>query len=157
MVKLRAPALLRRELESLRWRPQALMMSGATDCYQPAERHFRLTRQCLKVLEDLWNPVGLITKNALVARDRDLLGKMARWQGAMVSLTITTLDAELSGKLEPRAARPEHRLRTLRLLTEAGIPTGVMIAPVIPGLTEHEIPAILDAAAAARCHPCFGT
>ncbi len=149
LVKRDAPALLRRELSAPGWRPQPIALSGATDCYQPAERRFRLTRGCLEVLAEFRNPVGIITKSALVARDLDLLTELARVACVSVHLTLTTLDAGLAGALEPRAARPEHRLRTLRDLAEAGVPTGVMIAPVIPGLTEHELPAILQAAAAA--------
>ncbi|MFT3782960.1 MAG: PA0069 family radical SAM protein [Nibricoccus sp.] len=147
LVKLRAPELLRKELSSPKWQPQSIAMSGATDCYQPAERKFQLTRKCLEVLAEFRNPIGVITKNFLVTRDRDLLAEMAKWNGVVVNLTITTLDADLAAKLEPRAARPEHRLNAIRILTEAGIPTGVMVAPIIPGLTDHEIPSILDAAA----------
>lgn len=149
LVKLRAPELLRRELDSPKWRPEVVSMSGVTDCYQPAERHFRLTRACLEVFAEFRNPVGIVTKNFLVTRDRDLLAELARWKCAVVYVTITTLDADLAGKLEPRAARPEHRLRAIRLLADAGVPVGVMTAPIIPGLTEHELPAILDAAAKA--------
>jgi DNA repair photolyase len=149
LVKLRAPALLRRELDSPKWQPQVVSMSGVTDCYQPAERHFRLTRACLEVFAEFRNPVGIVTKNFLVTRDRDLLSELAKWKCMVVYVTITTLDAELAGKLEPRAARPEHRLRAIRLLADAGVPVGVMTAPVIPGLTEQELPAILDAAAKA--------
>lgn len=149
LVKRRAPELLRRELASPRWVPQSVTMSGVTDCYQPAERRFRLTRACLEVFAEFRNPVGLITKNFLVTRDLDLFAELARWHCISVYLTVTTLDAELAGRLEPRAARPEHRLRAVRLLADAGVPVGVMVAPVIPGLTDHEIPAILAAAAAA--------
>jgi DNA repair photolyase len=149
LVKLRAAELLRRELASPKWTPQLIVCSGITDCYQPAERHFRLTRQCLEALLEFRNPVGLITKNFLITRDRDLLAELARWSCAAVTLTITTLDSELAGKLEPRAARPEHRLHAIRLLAEAGVPVGVNVAPIIPGLTDHEMPAILAAAAAA--------
>ena len=149
LVKTRAPALLRAELSAAKWRPEPIMMSGVTDCYQPAERHFKLTRQCLEVLAEFRQPVGIITKNFLVTRDCDVLGELARHQCAVVNVSVTTLDAALAGKLEPRAARPEHRLRAIRLLADAGVPVGVLVAPVIPGLTEHEIPAILDAVAAA--------
>lgn len=149
MVKRRAPELLRRELSSPRWTPQLIALSGATDCYQPAERHFQLTRRCLEVLLELRNPVGVITKNFLVTRDVDLLAQFAAWNGVMAHVTITTLDADLAGRLEPRAARPQARLRAIRMLADAGVPVGVMVAPVIPGLTEHEIPAILSAAAGA--------
>jgi DNA repair photolyase len=149
LVKLRAPELLRRELEAPRWQPQSVTMSGVTDCYQPAERQFRLTRQCLQVFAEFRNPVAVITKSFLVTRDCDVLAELARWQCASVYVSVTTLDADLAGKLEPRAARPEHRLRAIRLLADAGVPVGVMVAPIIPGLTDHEMPAILDAAAAA--------
>jgi DNA repair photolyase len=149
LVKTQAPQLLRAELSSRKWRPETITMSGVTDCYQPAERHFRLTRGCLEVLAEFRQPVAIITKNFLVTRDLDLLAELARWQCAMVNVTITTLDADLAGKLEPRAARPEHRLRAIRLLADAGVPVNVLVAPVIPGLTEHELPGILDAARAA--------
>jgi DNA repair photolyase len=149
MVKTRAPALLRRELGKPSWVPQIVALSGVTDCYQPAERHFRLTRQCLEIFAEFRNPVGIITKNFLVTRDLDLLAELARWRCAAVNLSITTLDAGLASRLEPRAARPEHRLRAVRLLAEAGVPVGVMVAPIIPGLNDHEVPEILAAAAAA--------
>jgi len=149
MVKLRAPELLRRELLSPKWSRQSLTFSGATDPYQPVERQFRLTRGCLEVCVELRQPVALITKNFLVTRDRDLLGELARYNAAAVYVSVTTLDSTLAGQLEPRAARPEHRLNAIRLLAAAGVPVGVMIAPVIPGLTDHELPSILQAAAAA--------
>lgn len=149
LVKLRAPELLRKELSSPRWQPQSIGMSGVTDCYQPAERHFQLTRKCLQVLAEFRNPVGIVTKNHLVTRDVDVLAELARHRCVAVYLTITTLDTELSGKLEPRASRPQHRLRAIRTLADAGVPVGVMVAPVIPGLTEHELPSILEAAAEA--------
>jgi len=149
LVKLRAPELLRRELSSPRWTPQPISMSGVTDCYQPAERQFRLTRQCLEIFAEFRNPVGLVTKSFLVTRDRDLFAELARWRCLSVAVSVTTLDAELAGRLEPRAARPEHRLRAIRLLADAGVPVSAMVAPIIPGLTDHEVPAILDAVAAA--------
>ncbi len=147
MVKLRAPELLRRELSAPKWIPQSITMSGATDCYQPAERHFRLSRACLEVCAELRQPISIITKNFLVTRDRDVLSDLARHQCTAVYLSVTTLDAALAAKLEPRAASPAHRLRAIRELADAGIPVGVMVAPVIPGLTDHEMPAILQAAA----------
>src|ERR1700712_690532 len=145
MVKLRAPELLRAELSSPKWKPESIGLSGVTDCYQPAERKFRLTRACLEVMAEFRQPVGIITKNFLVTRDRDLLAELARHNCVHVTITITTLDAELAGKLEPRAARPEHRLQAIRLLRAAGVPVGVNVAPIIPGLTDHEISAILEA------------
>lgn len=149
LVKTRAPALLRTELSSRKWQPASIGMSGVTDCYQPAERRFRLTRGCLEVMTEFRQPVGIITKNFLVTRDLDLLAELARHHCAAVYVSVTSLDAELAGRLEPRAARPEHRLRAIRMLADAGVPVGVMVAPVIPGLTDHEMPAILDAVAAA--------
>src|SRR4051812_21955602 len=147
MVKTRAPELLRAELASKKWKPETIGMSGVTDCYQPAERRFRLTRACLEVLAEFRQPVGIITKNFLVTRDIDLLAELARYDCVHVTITITTLDAALAGKLEPRAARPEHRLRAIRLLRDAGISVGVNVAPIIPGLTDHELPGIIEAAA----------
>jgi DNA repair photolyase len=149
LVKHDAAALLREELSSLKWVPQVIGMSGVTDCYQPAERRFGITRACLAVLAEFRNPVGIITKNALVTRDLDHLHELAQHQAVSVCLSVTTLDAELGRKLEPRASTPAARLAAVRRLREAGVPVGINIAPVIPGLNDHEIPAILDAAAAA--------
>jgi DNA repair photolyase len=147
MVKLRAPALLRAELAAPRWRPETIGMSGVTDCYQPAERRFRLTRGCLEVLAAFRQPVSIVTKNFLVTRDCDLLKELARFEAVQVSLSVTTLDPALAAKLEPRAAAPARRLQAVGLLASAGVPVNVLVAPVIPGLTDHEIPAILAAAA----------
>lgn len=149
MVKEDAPRLLRKELMSPKWQPQTLALSGVTDCYQPIERKLQLTRRCLEVLAEFRNPVGIVTKSSLVMRDLDLLAELARDDAAIVFISITTLDADLAGKLEPRAARPAARLAALRDLHAAGIPVGVMTAPVIPGLNDHELPAILAAAAEA--------
>jgi DNA repair photolyase len=149
MVKMEAPALLRAELSRPKWQPQVLAMSGVTDCYQPVERKLELTRGCLEVLSEFRNPVGIITKNHLVTRDRDHLSELAKFQAARVYISITTLDPDLASRLEPRASRPAHRLAAIRELSDAGIPAGVLVAPIIPGLNEHEIPAILDAAAGA--------
>lgn len=146
MVKRRAPELLRAELADRRWQPQPLAMSGVTDCYQPAERHFRITRGCLEVLAEFRHPVGIITKNFLVTRDIDVLKELARYEAVRVTLSITTLDARLAAKMEPRASSPTHRLKAIQMLAKAGIPVGVSVAPVIPGLNEREIPAILEAA-----------
>ncbi len=146
-VKEDAPRLLHKELSSPRWRPHVIAMSGVTDPYQPAERRFRLTRGCLEVLADFRNPVGIVTKSRLVARDADLLGELARHNASAVWLSLTTLDDELSGRLEPRATRPAGRLAAITALTRAGVPVGVLTAPVIPGLNDHELPALLRAAA----------
>lgn len=146
MVKKDAPELLRKELSSPKWEPDTIVLSGVTDCYQPIERKLKITRGCLKVLAEFRNPAGVVTKSRLVTRDIDLLGRLAEHQAACVYLGITTLEAGLAEKLEPRATRPEGRLRAIEELVRAGIPTGVLVAPVIPGLTEHEIPGILEAA-----------
>jgi|UniRef100_UPI00404A2869 DNA repair photolyase len=149
MVKKRAPELLRKELAKPKWMAESISMSGITDCYQPCERQFKLTRACLEVCAEFRQPISIITKNALVTRDLDVLRELNRWSATSVYISITTLDTDLAGKLEPRASRPTARLQAIRELTAAGIPVGVMVAPVIPGLTDHEMPAILQAAAAA--------
>lgn len=149
LVKEDAPELLDKALASRSWKPQGIFFSGITDCYQPVERQLELTRGCLNVLAKYHNPVSIVTKSALVARDCDVLAQLARDQAACVCLSVTTLDAELARRLEPRAATPARRLAAISALAEAGIPVGVMVAPIIPSLTEHEIPAILNAAAQA--------
>jgi DNA repair photolyase len=149
LVKEDAPGLLRRELSSPRWKPQVLAISGVTDPYQPVERRLRLTRQCLEVLVEFRNPVVIITKNHLVTRDLDLLGELAHTQAVAVYLSVTTLDARLAGTMEPRTSQPRRRLAAIEALSRAGVPTGVLVAPVIPGLTDHEMPAIIAAASKA--------
>lgn len=149
LVKEDAPDLLRRELASPRWKPKPIALSGVTDPYQPVERRLRLTRRCLEVLAEFRNPVVIITKNRLVTRDQDLLAELAKSRAAAVFLSVTTLDAELGRTLEPRASIPEFRLSAIAKLAAAGVPVGVLIAPVIPGLTDHELPAIVAAAARA--------
>ena len=146
MVKRNAPDLLEREMAKKSWVPECLACSGVTDCYQPVERTFQITRECLRVLRDFRNPVGIVTKNALVTRDIDLLAELARWNASVVAISITTLDSELAGRMEPRASRPAARLEAIRELNEAGIPAGISLAPVIPGINDHEIPEILTAA-----------
>lgn len=147
MVKLDAPELLARELASPRWRPRLLAMSGVTDPYQPVERRLRLTRGCLEVLAQCRNPVCLVTKNHLVTRDLDLLTELARYQAVAVTISLISLDADLLRRLEPRASPPARRLDAIRRLAEAGVPVGVFLAPVIPAVTDHEIPRVLQAAA----------
>jgi DNA repair photolyase len=149
LVKEDAPELLRKELSSPRWRPQTIAISGVTDCYQPAERRFQLTRRCLQVLTEFRNPAGIVTKNHLVVRDMDVLAELAKYDAAGVFLSITTLDNELAGFMEPRATRPAGRLAAIEALHKAGVPVGVMVAPVIPGLTDHEISSVVSAAAQA--------
>ena len=146
MVKTDAPALLRRELASLRWKPQILGMSGVTDCYQPVERRLQLTRKCLAVLAEFRNPVCIITKNHLVTRDIDLLRELAAHHAVEVNLSVNSTDSKLASKLEPRASLPKHRLAAIEQLSKAGIPVGVLVAPIIPGLNDHEIFTVLQAA-----------
>ena len=149
LVKPDAAELLERELAKQSWRPQLLGLSGVTDPYQPIERRLEITRGCLEVLARLRNPVAVVTKNYLVSRDADLLGKLADYRAASVFVSITTLDADLSRIMEPRASSPRTRLQALTELSSAGVPCGVLVAPVVPALNDHEIPAILEAAAGA--------
>lgn len=149
MVKEDAPVLLRKELTSAKWRPRLVAISGVTDPYQPIERRLGLTRRCLEVFAEFRNPVGVVTKNHLIGRDVDLLAELVRHRAAAAFLSITTLDGELARRMEPRASSPSGRLAAIEELTRAGVPVGVLTAPVIPGLTDHELPAILAAAAKA--------
>lgn len=149
LVKHDAPELLRRELSRPGWKPAVVNLSGVTDCYQPIERRLQLTRRCLEVLAEFRNPTTIVTKNTLVARDVDVLGELARHQAVAVFLSVTTLDPELRGILEPRASPPAARLLAIRRLADAGIPVGVLIGPVIPAINDHEIPRIIDAAVSA--------
>jgi len=146
LVKENAAELLREELSSPRWRPQPVAISGVTDAYQPVERRLGITRRCLEVLAEFRNPVIIVTKNHLVARDADLLGELARHRAAAVFVSITSLVQELQRVLEPRASTPARRLEAIAALASAGVPVGVLVAPIIPGLTDHEIPAVVDAA-----------
>ena len=145
-VKENSPQLLREFLAKESWNPEPITFSGVTDCYQPAERKYRLTRRCLEVALECRQPVGIITKNALVVRDLDLLSELAQRRLVHVFMSITSLDENLARTMEPRTSIPSARLRALGLLTAAGVPTGVMTAPIIPGLNDPEIPAILTAA-----------
>jgi DNA repair photolyase len=149
LVKEDAPVLLRKELASPRWTPQVIAMSGVTDPYQPLERRLQLTRSCLKVLAEFRNPVAIITKNHLVTRDSDLLGELARYEAVAVFVSITTLDSGLARVMEPRTSHPQRRLAAIEALARVGVPVGVMVAPVIPGLNDHELAAIIAAAAQA--------
>lgn len=146
VVKHDAPDLFREFLSREVWNPEPITFSGVTDCYQPAEREFRLTRQCLEVALECCQPVSIITKNALVIRDVDLLREMATRRLVHVFLSITSLDKDLARVMEPRTSIPGARLRAVKMLSEAGVPVGVMVAPVIPGLNDSEIPSILEAA-----------
>ena len=146
VVKHDAPRLLREFLANDSWQPEPIAFSGVTDCYQPAERQFRLTRQCLEVALQCRQPVSIVTKNALVLRDLPILSQMAAHRLVHVFVSVTTLDPELAREMEPRTSIPSARLRAMRMLAEAGVPVGVMVAPVIPGLNESEVPTILEAA-----------
>ena len=147
LVKRQAPALLREALTSPKWSPEPIMLSGNTDAYQPTERRLRITRRCLEVLAEFRNPVAITTKSYLVTRDVDILQELAAVDAAAVSVSVTTLRNEVQRTLEPRASSPARRLGAIRVLADAGIPVGVSVAPVIPGLTDHELPGILEAAA----------
>ena len=144
LVKKNAPKLLEKALSSSQWSPKILGMSGVTDPYQPIEREFRISRKCLEVLLIFRNPVMIITKNALVRRDLDLLKKLNQFNAVTVFISLTTLDHQLSGILEPRASRPRARLEIIKVLSQAKIPTGVLLAPMIPGLTDMEIPKLVE-------------
>jgi DNA repair photolyase len=149
MVKTDAPKLLEAELSSPKWKPQVVVMSGVTDPYQPIERKLRITRGCLEVLAKFRNPVAIITKNRLVTRDADLLGELASHNAAAVNVSVTSLDPDIQRVMEPRTSSPAARLEIFSALRAAGIPVGVMVAPIIPGLTDHEIPRIVEACARA--------
>ncbi len=147
MVKKRAATLLEKALGKPSWKPTPLACSGVTDCYQPVEKALEITRACLAVLARLRHPVGIITKNHLVTRDCDHLATLAAYRASAVHVSITTLDPNLAHRLEPRASSPSQRLGAIQTLQDAGIPVGVSVAPIIPGLNDHEIPKILEAAA----------
>lgn len=147
--KVNAAELLRRELASPSWRPEGIALGVNTDAYQPCERKLGITRQVLEVLQECGQPVGLITKSALIERDIDILGAMAKKRQVAVTITITSLDHELSRKLEPRAASPTRRLKTVTRLAAAGIPVGVNVAPIIPFITDQDFEQVLHAAAGA--------
>jgi DNA repair photolyase len=144
--KVNAPDLLRRELARPSYVPESIALGVNTDAYQPCERQLGLTRRVLEVLNECEHPVGLITKSSLIERDIDIIGAMAARRQACASITITTLDPEISRTLEPRAAAPARRLRTIRRLTDAGIPVSVSVAPIIPFVTEPELEKVLEAA-----------
>lgn len=149
LVKHGAAELFRRWLARPGYRPEGVMFSGVTDCYQPVERRLRLTRACLEVAAECRQPVGVVTKNALVARDLDLFGELASIGAVAVAVSLTTLDADLARRLEPRTSSPAARLRAIERLAGAGVPVRVMLAPLIPGLNDSEAPALLAAARSA--------
>jgi len=144
-----APALLERELRRAGYVADVLALGANTDPYQPVERETGLTRRILEVLRDFRHPVGVVTKSALVLRDLDILAEMARDGLASVAVSVTTLDRDLARAMEPRASAPARRIAAIRALSEAGVPTAVLASPMIPGLNDHELEAILEAAAQA--------
>lgn len=142
-----APRLLREKLASRNWVPRTISFSGITDCYQPLEKKLELTRQCMQVLAECKNPAAIVTKNRLVTRDIDIFKDMAAWNGIGVLLSVTSLRPEITRAMEPRTSQPALRLKAIEQLAQNNIPVSVMIGPVVPGLTDHEIPAILKIAA----------
>lgn len=148
-VKIDAAELLRERLMSPSWEPDTISVSGVTDCYQPAERKFKITRSVLEVMREFGNPVGLITKNALITRDIDILQDLAKENLVCAFLSLTSLDDQLCADLEPRTSRPRARLKAVEELAKAGVPVGVNLGPMIPGLNDHEMPALLKAASEA--------
>ncbi|MGV3557012.1 PA0069 family radical SAM protein [Larkinella arboricola] len=147
MVKKNAPELLEKEFLSKNYQPEAIHLSGNTDCYQPAERRFRLTRRMLELCLLYRNPVSIITKNALILRDKDLLQQLAAQNLVVVLITITTLDEELRQKMEPRTVTAQRRLQVIKELSGIGVPVGVMTAPIIPSLNEKDVPRLIELAA----------
>jgi DNA repair photolyase len=146
LVKEDAPELLREELNAKSWKPQVIAISGVTDAYQPVERKLELTRRCPAVLAEFRNPVAIITKSHLVTRDIDYLAELASYEAAKVCVSVTTLDPHVARIMEPRASTPELRLDAIEQLAKAGVPVGVLVAPAVPAITEHEMPKILAAA-----------
>ena len=140
MVKQNASELLRATFKKKNWMPQIIALSGNTDCYQPIERQLQITRKCLEVFLEFRNPIGIVTKNALIQRDIDILKEMAELNLVSVLVSITTLDHELARKMEPRTSAPAKRLETIEILAKNSIPVGVNVAPLIPGLNDEEIP-----------------
>jgi len=147
IVKKDAPALFKKFLEKKGWEAATISLSGNTDCYQPAERKFKLTRQLLEIALAYRQPIGMITKNSLILRDLDILQEMAKLNLIMVYSSINSLNNELRLAMEPRTATAKQRLKVVEELSKAGVPTGVMVAPLVPGLSDHEIPAVLKAVA----------
>lgn len=147
--KTNAAQVLRKELSSRRYVPQTIALGTVTDPYQPIERQYRITREILEVLEEARHPVGIVTKSALVVLDIDILARMAKHDLVKVALSVTTLDPKLARSMEPRASTPPKRLDAVRQLADAGIPAQVMVAPIVPGLNDHEIESILEVARAA--------
>ena len=146
LVKKNAPLLLDQTLQKKSWKASPIVLSGNTDCYQPIERKLKITRACLEVMLKHQHPIGIITKNALVQRDIDLLKQLAQKQLVQIVVSITTLDEDLRQKMEPRTASAKKRLETVEALSNAGIPVSVLMAPIVPGLNSHEVFDLLKAA-----------
>ena len=157
VTKVNAPELLRRELARRSWKGETIVFSGVTDCYQPLEAVYKLTRRCLEVCLEHRNPIGIVTKGALVRRDAELLGELARRAAARVFLSIPFADDATARAVEPNAALPSARFETLAALTRAGVPTGVGLAPMIPGLNDSDIPKVLARAREAGADRAFLT
>lgn len=149
IIKRNAPDLLDKALRDRKWPREVISISGNTDCYQPIERQEGITRRLLEVCIEFRQPITMITKNALILRDLDLLSELARMRLVVVAISLTTLDEELRRKLEPRTSTAVNRLRTMSELDQAGVPVMAMIAPIIPALNSPEVPALLNAAAQA--------
>lgn len=147
IVKKNAPALLEKFLLKAGWKPKPIVLSGNTDCYQPLERKLKITRKLLEIFERYRHPVGIITKNAVLLRDIELLQSLAKDNLVRVMISITSLDESLRSKLEPRTASVKKKLNAIEKLSANGVPVGIMVAPIIPGLTDHEIPSVMKAAA----------
>jgi DNA repair photolyase len=146
MAKPDAPAMLRDELAAPRWTGETIVMSGITDVYQPIEEKLKITRGCLEVMAQCRQPVGIITRSRRILRDLDLIAQLAAHKAVHVAISLTTLDATLAAKMEPRASSPGDRLTAIRELSKAGVPVTVMTAPIIPAINDREIPALLEAA-----------
>lgn len=149
IIKKNAPQLLEKHFQKKSWKPEPIIMSGNTDCYQPVEQKLELTRSLLKVFLKYGNPVGLVTKNSLILRDLDILKELAAKNLVRVVVSITTLDENLRRIMEPRTATSANRLKIIENLSAMNIPAGVLVAPIIPGLNNHEIPRIVKAVATA--------
>ena len=154
VVKPRAPALLREAFEKKSWVGELILFSGNTDCYQPLEASYRLTRGCLEACLEYKNPLHVITKSALIERDADLLSELAALGSASVTITIPFWDPALARAIEPLVPTPQRRIETVRRLRERGIPVSVNIAPLIPGLSDREMVQVLEAAQAAGAVEC---
>ncbi len=143
MVKRDAPELLRETFMKKSWEPQVIALAGNTDCYQPVERKLKLTRRCLEMFLEFRNPVGIVTKNSLITRDLEILKEMAELDLVSVVMSVTSLNQELTKKMEPRTSSPAKKLEAIELLAKNSVPVGVLVAPVVPGLTDEEIPSIV--------------